>query len=102
MGTRRQSIREDRLVITERDSRLPSAGSPAIQGYEYNPDPILDVTDEVNDGEPIQTTIEAPRNVEILSQTIKFAPDGTQYVTVVVQFDEVPNAQYYETRISKA
>lgn len=101
MATRRQSTRDDRIVITERESRLPSAGSPRIEGLGYDPEPILDVNDTINDTDPIQTTIEAPRNVEILEQRIRFAPDGTQYVTVTVQFDEVENAQYYETRISK-
>lgn len=98
---RKQSLKDSRIVITESDSRLPTAGSPDIQGVRYNPNPVLDIDDEANDVEPVVTTIEAPRNLEVVSQTIRFAPDGTQYVTVVVQFDEVDNAEYYETRISK-
>jgi len=47
------------------------------------------------------TTLDTPENVFIKSQTLRFFPDGTFVVDVVVSFDEVKGAEDYDVRISQ-
>lgn len=99
---RKQSITDHQIVERRKQAGLPVGGTPNIKNYEYRGTPATDVSDDVNAPVEPRTTLKAPRNLTVKSQTIRFAPDGTQYVTVVVEFDEVPGAEFYESRIAKA
>ena len=101
MSTRKQSLTSDEIVSREKDVRLPSAGVPGIQNFQYSGVSRTQLPNDVNDNTETTETLAAPGNLEVVAQTIRFAPDGTQYVTVVVEFDEVTNATGYEARVAK-
>lgn len=48
------------------------------------------------------TTLDVPQNVFIKSQTLRFNPDGSITVDVVVGFDEVKGALDYDVRSAVA
>lgn len=101
MAERRQSINDSQIVSRQQDERLPAAGVPNIANYRYLDEPANEIGEEINDVVIQAATLEAPRNLTVVSQTIRFASDGTQYVDVVVEFDEVDGAEGFEARVAK-
>lgn len=101
MSERKQSLTSDQIVDREQDIGLPPAGVPNISNFKYDGASNTDVPNDVNDKVEGVDVLPAPSNLEVVSQVIKFAPDGTQYVTVVIEFDEVANAEGYQSRIAK-
>lgn len=61
----------------------------------------LDDEDSEIDDDQIDEELDVPGSFEIISQTIRTAPDGTQVVDVVVDVEEVEGAVNYEVRITK-
>lgn len=99
---RKQSITDDQVVKRRNKGKIPAAGSPGIEGLSSAGQDIISPVDgEPEGGGDDDQTLVAPRNLKVISQRIRFAPDGTQYVTVVVEFDEVEGASSYESRVSK-
>lgn len=99
---RKQSLNEQE--VTSRTSRagLPSAGTPPIGGLDYTGAPVEFVQPGKEDPTvDRRQVLPAPRNLEIVNQDITYAPDGTQYVTITLQFDNVEGAEDYEYRIAK-
>lgn len=100
MNERRQSYNERQIV--PRETKKGSPVGPVPLGMDSDQ---FDYTDEVNDNTSGDDSVEptqlpAPRNLVIKNQTIRFGPDGTQYVDVVVEFDDVENAASYESRVA--
>lgn len=58
-------------------------------------------TDGGTGGTGETNTLLAPTNITILSQTVKFGSDGTQFVDVVVGFTDVVGANNYEVRLTR-
>ena len=101
MGNRKQSLNDQQIISRVADGMLPISVSPNISGNDYIDTPLNPVSDgEEGEGDRRQT-LQAPRNLELLREVITFAPDGTQYVTVTLQFDLVEGAEQYEYRIAK-
>lgn len=61
----------------------------------------LDNEDSEIDDDQIDEELDVPGSFEILSQTIRTAPDGSQVVDVVIDVEEVEGAVKYEVRITK-
>lgn len=55
--------------------------------------------DELEDTEEF---IEVPQYVRIVDQQIRFSPDGTAVVDVIIEIEEVAAATEYDVRVTKA
>lgn len=102
MSQRKHSPNEREVTPRVGKKGVPAAGAPRIKGYEYKDVPV-EVVLPGGDDDVVERrqTLPAPRNLEIVNQIITFAPDGTQYVTVTIRFDEVEGADEYEYRLAK-
>jgi hypothetical protein len=100
LSERKQSIKQSEVTSISTASGLPMADAPPLVDLVYSGVGI-DVTGQEDlEAQPTRT-LESPRSLEIVSQSIRFAPDGTQYVTVVVSFETVDGANDYDFRISR-
>lgn len=100
---RRQSISSKEVVGTEGEVRLPSGAVPEIEGVRYFDAPVDDGQTEGETGTSVTIVeLETPSNLQVESQTIKFTPEGHQYVTVVVSFETEEAATGHEVRIAEA
>jgi hypothetical protein len=97
---RKQSLNQSEITSTSTEAGLPVSDAPAIANLTYEGTGIEVTGQEDPEAQTIRT-LGAPRGVEVVSQSIRFAPDGTQYVTVVISFDDVNGADDYEFRISR-
>lgn len=43
-----------------------------------------------------------PQTIEIVSQTIRIAPDGSSLVDVVIKVEDIPGVTNYDVRVTKA
>ena len=95
---RKQSLTDAQIIKRGGDDKFGAAGAPNMEGFSYR----TDLGSGLGDGdisEPV-LTLEAPRNLAVVSKVLSFAPDGSQIVTVVIEFDEVEGAEGYESRVS--
>lgn len=53
------------------------------------------------DEEEVSGDIETPENIEIVSQTVRTAPDGRQVIDVVIEVTDVVGAINYDVRVTK-
>jgi hypothetical protein len=100
LSERKQSIKQSEVTSITSEAGLPVSDAPPLSNVSYSGVGI-EVTGEEDPEAQSSRTLGAPRGLEILSQDIRFAPDGTQYVTVVVSFDTVNGADDYDYRISR-
>lgn len=80
---------EDEAPVTEEEADLD------IQ-IEF-----LDEEESELDEEEMPDGVAAPDYIEIISQTVRTAPDGRQVVDVVIDVEEVDGAIKYDVRITK-
>lgn len=100
LSERKQSINQSEVTSISSQAGLPVSDAPPLSNVTYDGSGI-EVTGQEDPEVQPSRTLGAPRGLEIVSQSIKFAPDGTQYVTVVVSFDSVNGAEDYDYRISR-
>lgn len=77
---------------------------------EYIPDPNADIDfqtetyideeSELNE-EEVGDELDVPGTFEIISQTVRTSPGGSQVIDVVIDVEEVEGAVKYEVRITK-
>lgn len=101
---RRQSISSKDVVGTNENITLPSSPVNGISGVQYFDAPVNDgqASDPDTGTGGIIEQLATPRDLKIESQTVKFTPDGKQYVTIVVSFETEEAAIGHEVRISEA
>ena len=59
--------------------------------------------DETGEGEDAADDIlDPPGSMEIISQTVRTAPDGRQVIDVVIEVEDIAAATDYEIRVTKA
>jgi hypothetical protein len=99
---RKQSISNDQIVGTEGTIELPSGAIPSIEGVRYIPEVINEglVDSSIGSASRIRQ-LETPRDLKVEKQTIRFSPNGQQYVTVVVSFEGENLAIGHEVRIAE-
>lgn len=86
------------FVEGERDSDIDVPVQDADIDIQFE---TLDEEDSVMP-EPIsENDVEAPDDIQIISQTVRTAPDGRQVVDVVIDVAEVRGAVKYDVRITK-
>ena len=51
---------------------------------------------------PVSIGLQPPSNVTVVSQTVKVATDGRFVVDVVIDVEDMPGVNNYETRLSKS
>lgn len=61
----------------------------------------LDDDDSELDEDEVGDELGVPGTFEIVEQTVRTAPDGTQVVDIVIDVEEVEGAVKYEVRIAK-
>lgn len=49
-----------------------------------------------------EETLPTPQFIEIVSQTIRIAPDGSTLVDVVIDVEDIPGVTNYDVRVTKA
>lgn len=59
-----------------------------------------------NDDIPVESgetdALPTPQFIEIVSQTIRIAPDGSSLVDVVINVEDIPGVTNYDVRVTKA
>jgi hypothetical protein len=91
---------------------------PGVREQDYYEDPtafdefVIDDLNTINDAgnnnniddglEDSEDFIQVPEYVRIVEQQIRFAPDGTAVVDVIIEIDEVASATEYDVRVTKA
>lgn len=77
---------------------------------EELPDPDADINEQFEtlideeselDEEEVGDELDVPGTFEIISQTVRTGPDGSQVVDIVIDVEEVEGAVKYEVRITK-
>lgn len=97
---RKTNLTESEIVKETPNKLLPTNSLPRGLPGEYRD--VVRTGDDAPGGNPGEGgDLNPPKNIKIKSQTIKFGPDGTQFVDVVVEFDEVDGASNYDVRITK-
>lgn len=97
---KRQSEHERQIVPREQKKGSPVGGVPT--GLDSGSFQYTDLDNDLSDGnsETEALELEAPKNLRVKSQVIKFSPDGAQTTDVVFEFDSVEGAREYELRIT--
>jgi hypothetical protein len=98
-------------IDPENPTDTPSATSAeAIEGVEVDDSGTTD-DGEVHYDEPSNLPVESgdeedklptPQYIEIVSQTIRIAPDGSSLVDVVINVEDIPGISNYDVRMTKA
>lgn len=83
------------LTSTLPDTPLDEGEVDAEDSEFFEDDAIEE--DDVSEDEP-----EVPQDIQIISQTVRTGPDGSQVVDVVIEVDDVPDAVQYDVRVTKA
>lgn len=68
---------------------------------DFQIDTLSDDDSEL-DEEFVENELDVPGTFEIISQTVRTGPNGSQVVDVVIDVEEVEGAVNYELRITKA
>lgn len=63
---------------------------------------LSDEESELDDGPADDEELQVPGSFEIVSQTVRTAPDGRQVVDIILEVEEVEGAVKYEVRVTKA
>lgn len=79
----------------------PSEYADTESEIDYQEDTYDDDDSELEEDE-VGDELDVPGSFEIVSQTVKTGPDGSQVVDVVIEVEEVPGAVKYEVRLSRA
>lgn len=84
------------------------ASLPDVDEERPEPDADIDVQSETLDDDDSAIDedesgdgLDVPGTFEIISQTVRTAPDGSQVIDIVIDVEEVENAVKYEVRITK-
>lgn len=64
----------------------------------YEPPTNDDIPTEGGESDMLPT----PQFIEIVSQTIRIAPDGSSMVDVVINVEDIPGVTNYDVRVTKA
>lgn len=67
---------------------------------DFQTETLIDEESELNE-EEVGDELAVPGTFEIISQTVRTAPDGSQVVDIVIDVEEVEGAVKYEVRITK-
>lgn len=68
---------------------------------DFQTDTLIDEDSEL-DEEYVGDELDVPGTFEIVSQTVRTGPDGSQVVDIVIDVEEVEGAVKYEVRVTKA
>lgn len=74
-----------------------------LSGVDYDVEILNDGDVSINDGTGSIDTVDVlqtPQTISIVSQTVRFTPDGQSVVDVVIAVEDVLGATNYEVRIS--
>lgn len=81
---------------------------PDVTGELPDPDADINIQfetlideDSELDEEEVGDELDVPGTFEIISQTVRTGPDGSQVVDIVIDVEEVEGAVKYEVRITK-
>ena len=67
---------------------------------DFQTDTLVDEDSEL-DEEYVEDELDVPGTFEILSQTVRTGPNGSQVVDIVIDVEEVEGAVKYEVRVTK-
>lgn len=68
---------------------------------DFQTDTLIDEDSEL-DEESVEDELDVPGSFEVITQTVRTAPDGSQVVDIVIEVEEVEGAVKYEVRVTKA
>lgn len=83
-------------VRPDNEEELPDASAD----IDFQTETLIDEESEL-DEEEVGDELGVPGTFEVISQTLRTAPDGTQVVDVVVDVEDIEGAVKYEVRITK-
>lgn len=89
-----KNARESVLPDNFDDTSTPNAD------IDIQTETLSDEESELNE-DYIEDELAVPGTFEIISQTVRTAPDGSQVIDVVIEVEEVDGAVKYEVRITK-
>ena len=84
-------------VNTESTEEIPEPDAD----IDFQTDTLIDEESEL-DEEFVGDELDVPGTFEIVSQTVRTGPDGSQVVDIVIDVEEVEGAVKYEVRVTKA
>jgi hypothetical protein len=97
-------VPDDVIDIKVKDEGAPKALELDFSGFGMVEDTTTDPGNTPSTGSTGGTSSnlpDPPDSVRLVSQNVKFGPDGTQLVDIVIEWDAVPNAVDYEVRYSE-
>jgi hypothetical protein len=62
---------------------------------------IYDSFDDAGRDSTDNDTLPAPQSIEVVQQDVKFGPDGSVLVDVIIAVEEAPGITDYEVRVTK-
>lgn len=96
------------LAIPEGLKNARVSTSPDRTNEYPDPDANIDIQTETFDDEGSELDedgvgfeLDVPGTFEVVSQTVRTGPDGSQVVDVVIEIEDVNGAVNYEVRMSK-
>lgn len=103
MAKERTSKSDRQIVNTETLEDFPiQRALPSGIGGSYR-DVLREIeeVDEIGGGGDGENDLPPPNDIKVKSQTIRFTPEGTQVIDVVLTWEEIPGATNYEVKIMK-
>lgn len=79
----------------DESAQIYDVDTTVVSGEDVQPP----APDSINDG----TRLATPSSITVVTpQTVRFAPDGTQVVDVILEIADVEGATNYDVRVTKA
>jgi len=104
IGTKSTEIDPDNPTPTsdtgETSDDAVDSGTGTGSGGDVDYEPPTNDDIPVESGEP--DMLPTPQFIEIVSQKIRIAPDGSSLVDVVINVEDIPGVTHYDVRVTKA